>query len=48
MIIRPSICESVADFPVPKSKVADDKRVQIGREAEPNVEAAALQPVVVI
>jgi hypothetical protein len=48
MIILPSICESVADFPVPKSKVAEEKGVPTGVEAEANAEAEALQPYVMI
>jgi len=48
MIILPSNCESVADFPAPKYKVVEDKRRSIGLESEPKAEAKALQPDVVI
>jgi hypothetical protein len=33
MIVLPSNCESVADFPAPKSKVAEGNRLSVGPEA---------------
>jgi hypothetical protein len=48
MIVLPSNCESVADFPAPKSKVAEGNRLSVGPGSEPKAETEALQPAVVI